>query len=415
MTAITHLKRPRYFGRALLLAALAASPLAAKTIPTVLPAPDPADKGTRDKPVKVYILSGQSNMLGFGRVEGAEPFYSQVFLSADPTLTECKLPTDNAALLRFGVFQSAATDAEPGGVAGASTKVALGTTDATIPEADGDPVVVKAFIEVPYNGTYRIHPAGEAAVKVNDAKPGETDGEVKLEKGRRYPIEITYAKGGGSAALWLEKTRLEGMGDLRFVVEKLERFPYMLDDQGQWTARQDVMLNDAYMGKGKSDPLSAPACGPTFGPELGFGYVMGEFHDEPVIVMKADIGNRSLGWDILPPGSERYVFEGKEQPGYKEMFDADGKVIPWDGKGWYAGKQYDDYTAAVRAVLDNFGEKYPEYADQGYEVAGFVWWQGHKDGPNPAHNARDEQNLVNLIKAWRKEFNAPKAKWAIAT
>ncbi|HSP43656.1 MAG TPA: sialate O-acetylesterase, partial [Luteolibacter sp.] len=104
-----------------------------------------------------------------------------------------------------------------------------------------------------------------------------------------------------------------------------------------------------------------------------------------------------------------------EQPGYKEMFDADGKVIPWDGKGWYAGKQYDDYTAAVRAVLDNFGGKYPEYAEQGFEVAGFVWWQGHKDGPNPAHNARYEQNLVNLIKAWRKEFNAPKAKWAIAT
>jgi hypothetical protein len=131
--------------------------------------------------------------------------------------------------------------------------------------------------------------------------------------------------------------------------------------------------------------------------------------------MKADIGNRSLGWDILPPGSERYTHEGKEEPGYKEMLDADGKVVPWDGKGWYAGKQYDDFTASLRAVLDNFGEKYPEFKDQGYEVAGFVWWQGHKDGPNPAHNARYEHNLVNLIKAWRKEFNAPNAPWAIAT
>jgi alpha-galactosidase len=179
--------------------------------------------------------------------------------------------------------------------------------------------------------------------------------------------------------------------------------------------RPDAYLNDAYMGKGSSAPHGVDACGPTFGPELGFGFVMGTFHDEPVIVMKADIGNRSLGWDILPPGSGRYTFEGREQPGYKEMTDADGKVIPWDGKGWYAGKQYDDYTAAIRAVLDNFGEKYPDFNEQGYEVAGFVWWQGHKDGPNPAHNARYEENLVNLIKAWRKEFNAPNAPWAIAT
>ena len=34
---------------------------------------------------------------------------------------------------------------------------------------------------------------------------------------------------------------------------------------------------------------------------------------------------------------------------------------------------------------------------------------------SPAHNARYEENLVNLIKAWRKEFNAPNAPWAIAT
>ena len=80
-----------------------------------------------------------------------------------------------------------------------------------------------------------------------------------------------------------------------------------------------------------------------------------------------------------------------------------------------AGKQYDDFTTSIRAVLDNFGERYPQYKDQGYEIAGFVWWQGHKDGPDPGHNAHYEQNLVNLIKAWRKEFKAPNAPWTIAT
>ncbi len=378
-------------GRPIVLAVLAILPLSAEVVPVDLP--PPADKpAAKDKPVKVYILSGQSNMLGFGRVEGATPFYSNVFLSADPSVVECKFPVDNAALLRFGVHEKT-----------------------TLPATGGDRILgMKAFIEVPYDGSYRINAAGAEVVKV-DGSVIEAGGSVKLAKGTRHELSLTYPKGGGSASLWLEKTDLEGMGDLRWVVEKLGRFPCMIDDKGEWTVRPDVTLCDAYMGKGKSDPLSAPACGPTFGPELGFGFVMGHFHDEPVIVMKADIGNRSLGWDILPPGSERYTFEGKEYPGYGETVDADGKVVKFTGEGWYAGKQYDDYTASIRGVLDNFKEKYPDYADQGFEVAGFVWWQGHKDGPNPAHNARYEQNLVNLIKAWRKEFNAPNAKWAIAT
>ncbi|MCH7228462.1 sialate O-acetylesterase [Haloferula sp. A504] len=416
------------------LSLLSGMALAADVIPVDLPAPDPADKGASNKPVKVYILSGQSNMLGFGKVEGSTPFYSSVFLSADPSATPCKLSLNksNAAMVPLKLYKHADAGSEAGAVgflvgmeipAPNETKVnvsnvhlpAFGSSTLELPATEANQILeVKTFVEVPFDGSYRIHPAGAREVKVDDAVV-EEGSAVKLTKGKRHELAITYAKGGGSGALWMEKVDLEGMGDLRWAVEKLGRFPYLLDEKGEWTVRHDVMLNDAYMGKGKSDPLSAPACGPSFGPELGFGYVMGEFHDEPVIVMKADIGNRSLGWDILPPGSESYTYEGTNYPGYKEQLDADGKVVKWDGEGWYAGKQYDEYTAAIRAVLDNFDEKYPEYADQGFEVAGFVWWQGHKDGPNPGHNANYEKNLVNLIKAWRKEFEAPEAKWAIAT
>lgn len=35
-------------------------------------------------------------------------------------------------------------------------------------------------------------------------------------------------------------------------------------------------------------------------------------------------------------------------------------------------------------MLKNLKKYYPDYKDQGYEVAGFVWWQGHKD-QNAAH------------------------------
>jgi hypothetical protein len=272
--------------------------------------------------------------------------------------------------------------------------VALGSTSATLPSIDGPhTVIVTASLEVPYDGNYELRAgygsSGHAIVDLDGkevyrkeigAQPQLT--KATLQAGKRYPIRITYQQ-GGSAALWMQQVDLKGLGDLGWVVNELGRFRHLLAEDGSWRKRPDVFLNDAYMGKGSSAPHGVDACGPTFGPELGFGFVMGTFHDEPVIVMKADIGNRSLGWDILPPGSKSYTHEGKEQPGYKEMLDANGKVVPWDGKGWYAGKQYDDYTASIRAVLDNFKEKYPEFKDQGFEVAGFVWWQGHKDGGSP--------------------------------
>jgi hypothetical protein len=412
------------------LAALAALPLHAAVIPVDLPPPDPNDTGVKNKPVKIYIQSGQSNSLGFGAIEGAAPFYNQIFLSADPSIVEGILPGENTAIFRFGVFQSDKPDAPAGGIATklpGTPAVALGTVDAKLPEAPGaQPVTVDAFLEVTHDGTYHIHPgtgpSAHAIATVNgkEVYRKETDApatltEIELKKGQRHPIQITFLQ-GGSPSLWMEKVNLKGMGYLRFVVNELGRFPHLMDKDGNWTVRNDVMLNNAYIGKGASKPLSPGTIGRTFGPEIGFGYVMGAFHDEPVIVMKADIGNRSLGWDILPPGSPRYTFDGKEYPGYRETVGADGKVVPWDGgDSWYAGKQYDDYTASIRAVLDNFNEKYPEYAAQGYEIAGFIWFQGHKDAGSAAHTARYEENLANLIRAWRKEFNAPNAKWAIAT
>ncbi|MDP7305669.1 MAG: sialate O-acetylesterase, partial [Pirellulaceae bacterium] len=81
---------------------------------------------------------------------------------------------------------------------------------------------------------------------------------------------------------------------------------------------------------------------------------------------------------------------------------------------WYAGKQYDDCFKAVHEVLDNFATHFPQYKNQDYEIAGFVWWQGHKDG-NPAHASRYEHNLVHLIRTLRKEFKAPKAPFVIGT
>ena len=48
-------------------------------------------------------------------------------------------------------------------------------------------------------------------------------------------------------------------------------------------------------------------------------------------------------------------------------------------------------------------------------MAGFFFWQGDKDRYKAYWADRYEQNLVQLIKALRKEFDAPNAKFVCAT
>jgi len=418
----------------------------ARPVPTELPRPDKAPPA-KNRPVKVYILSGQSNMVGFGRVTGSAPVHSSIYLSADPSVMPCKMPVGSSALLPHRVYPAVTTD--DSGALGAVYKgayvagtdyamqkpakevpVALGTVAETLPSIDGPhTVVVEAFIEVPITGMHEIHVGfGESthAIATLDGKEvyrkeiggDEVVTKVNLESGKRYPVTITYQK-GGSAAFWMELVDLKGRGDLESLVKHEGKFGWVMDESGEWAVRNDVVLCESYLDAnkfkgGRSTALTATANGKHIGPELGFGYVMGTFHDEPVLLIKSDIGNRSLAWDCLPPGSERYEVDGMIYAGYKDSPSKWEKGTEPEPIGWYAGKQYDEYTQAIRGVLDNFDTLYPQFKDQGYEVAGFVWWQGHKD-QNPVHASRYEENMANLIKAWRKEFNAPDAKWVLAT
>jgi hypothetical protein len=55
---------------------------AAKDVPAVLPDPD-GKPGDATKPVKVYILAGQSNMVGMGDLAGARNVYTGVYFTPD--------------------------------------------------------------------------------------------------------------------------------------------------------------------------------------------------------------------------------------------------------------------------------------------------------------------------------------------
>ena len=229
---------------------------------------------------------------------------------------------------------------------------------------------------------------------------------------------------------------------LEHLVKEKKKYPYLVDSEGNWAERKDVRFARVMSGRGggmqefNNEFMTVKTCR-TIGPEFGLAHFVGDAIEEPVLILKSCIGNRSLGWDLLPPGSERYEFVVKDKAGvektmvyagYKdrpdswEMDKAKGLATeppPWLDKKtgkpieWYAGKQWDDDISHAKTVLSELDKFYP--GAKGYEVAGFFFWQGEKDAGNPGHAARYEQNLAQFIHQVRKEFEAPAAKFVLAT
>lgn len=379
---------------------------AAKDIPAQLPDPD-TKPPVVNKPVKVYILSGQSNMVGMGDIRGGSSRWGNQYL--DPVVSI--YPGEYSPTADYDKMTPIETKELP----------AFGGVKPT-PFPGGGTAVVRGFIKMPTTGVYEFN-AGYShssynimqvdGTEVYRKEPGEeaVHTAFKFTAGKKYPFKITFLTKAANGLGWLWRTDIPGT--LNTVVRAEKKFPHLIDDEGNWTVRNDVMYKGVISATAKG-PLTVGLQGNTIGPELQFGNIMGYYHDEPVLLIKASIGNRSLGWDYLPPGSKRYTIDGTTYAGYGDSPASWPEGTKPKPINWYAGKQYDDCFNATHEVLDNFAEHFPQYKDQGYEIAGFVWWQGHKDG-NPVHAGRYEQNLVKLIKCLRAEFKAPKAPFVIAT
>ena len=374
-------------------------------LPNQLPDPDGQPPAT-NKPVKVYILSGQSNMVGIGQITGRGTRWKNI---SNPTVS-----------VYSGKYSS---DIDYDKVPPIEVKQleTYGGVKPT-PFPGGGVQIARGELEIETSGIYKFKPGYQAStynimeldgVEVHRREPGKdpTYQLFKVEAGKKYPFKITFLTNAANGLGWWVRTDIPGT--LETVVKVDKKFPYLLKDNGEWTVRNDTLYRGVITATGNG-PLTPGVQGGTIGPELGFGHVMGYYHDEPVLIIKSAQGNRSLGWDFLPPGSERFEHDGKIYAGYQDPQGSWEKgAIPKQGN-WYAGKQYDDCFEAVHKILDNFGKEYPQFKDQGYEIAGFVWWQGHKDGGG-VYADRYEQNLVHLIKTLRKEFDAPNVPFVIGT
>ena len=206
---------------------------------------------------------------------------------------------------------------------------------------------------------------------------------------------------------------MPGEGSLDYAVRQ-KKYPYVVDKDGNWAERMDVRFVRMMDGKGPiNNEWMTVVTSKTIGPEFGIAHFVGDDIDAPVMILKCCIGNRSLGWDYLPPGSAQIEVGGKIYAGYKDS------PTSWDkGKepvktGFYAGRQFDVDTADAKKVLADLDRFYP--GAKAYEVAGFFFWQGEKDLADEVYASHYEQNLVQFIKELRKTFNAPNAKFVLGT
>jgi len=350
---------------------------AAKDVPAVLSRPD-GKPGDATQPVKVYILAGQSNMVGMGKISGAKCRYTGIYLTSDPVA-----PVGPLTIWRAGEYKI--------------DSLSIYQPDST----PTDKPIAQGLLAVPKKGVYQVQcGSGESSyVKMElDGKQvysrqagGEAvEQDVTLVPGKRYPFKISGFK-GDPPEIWMQKMDLVGHGDLETVTKRDGEFPWLIDDKGNWTVRKDVYFYDARIHFKGSD-LTATSNGKTLGPEVGIGYVLGTYHDEQVLLIKTAMGNRSIGFDFRPPSS------GRTDPNSK-----------WEGL------EYRLMVEGVHKTLDQIDKIVPGYKGQGYEIAGFVWWQGHKDSFSDQTIAEYEKNMVNMINDVRKEFKTPKMPAVIAT
>ncbi|MEO2015164.1 MAG: sialate O-acetylesterase [Fuerstiella sp.] len=211
-----------------------------------------------------------------------------------------------------------------------------------------------------------------------------------------------------------------------------------------WSTRHDVWIN--YLGKHGDLTVGYGTPKEGFGPEFNFGHVMGNHYDEQVLIIKTSWGGRALARGFLPPSSmlsdEAYAAQAAAQNAETEAWNAaeparieaynkrvteqnktaDKKkrlrtfkpreLVTTEQYKDQFGKDYRNMVQEVHECLAGLGDRFPGYKDQGYEMMGFVWFQGWNDQYQDRWLTY-ESNMANFIRDVRKEFNAPEMPFII--
>ncbi len=139
------------------------------------------------------------------------------------------------------------------------------------------------------------------------------------------------------------------------------------------------------------------------GPEYAFGLSIAEKVDGPILLIKTSWGGKSINYNFRPPSAGPYQLDEKQKASDKAE-----EIKQNAGLNWRLMNE------AVRNVLDNLKDNHPDYDPAaGYEVAGFVWFQGFNDQFSPAFRDNYKDNMIAFIKDIRKEYKTPNMPFVI--
>jgi hypothetical protein len=157
--------------------------------------------------------------------------------------------------------------------------------------------------------------------------------------------------------------------------------------------------------------------GVKIGPEMGFAITMQEHLKEPFLIIKTTWGGKSLFCDFRPPSAGPWDFG----PGAAEKNpDADATRA---SRREASGEYYRKMIGYAQMILSDIRRVYPGHDPKdGYEIAGFMWFQGVHDYGDAATYPKqgepgsyDEYSrlLSCLIRDVRKDLGSPTLPFVI--
>ncbi len=250
-------------------------------------------------------------------------------------------------------------------------------------------------------------------------------GADALAEAKKGPVRVFILAG---------QSNMEGKGAIRHLDEliadpKTAGTYKHLKSGGKWVERDDVWVNFTMKGLGRGPAgwkiqpgkfqankrgkltVGYGVPGNRIGPELGFGHAVGNGLGEQVLIIKWAWGGNALALGFRPPSSFPVSDASAPKPGtypqptkyYKELGGDAGRI----------GINYKNMVLEVHEVLENLGEHFPDYDGSGYELAGFVWFQGYNDIIKKERLAEYETNLKHLMGDLRTDLGVPNLPFVI--
>ncbi len=193
----------------------------------------------------------------------------------------------------------------------------------------------------------------------------------------------------------------------------------MLDADGKPKVCERVWISSIGCAEAEQTGKLTAGFGATtekIGPEFTFGLTMQKLTDAPILLIKTSWGGKSLNTDFRPPGAGPYVFNETQLAAFQKQ-GKDFAAIK-AAKEKETGVNYRLMIEHVKKVLADIKRVVPDYdAAQGYELAGFAWFQGWNDlVDSSTYPNRDKPGgydaystaMAHFIRDVRKDLNAPK-------